>query len=80
MAEGTGRGEALSIWFFVGILTVSYGIVLLLYGSWAWLAGHEAPTVLNNLHPTFWWGVLLTTFGSFYTLRFFPNRGDKDKA
>ena len=26
MAEGTGRGERLSIWFFVGMLTVVYGL------------------------------------------------------
>ena len=72
MAEGTGRGEALSIWFFVGIMSLTYGIVLLAYGAWAWLGGHEAPTVLHELHPTFWWGVLLTLFGGFYTLRFRP--------
>ena len=80
MAEGTGRGEALSIWFFVGVLTITYGIVLLVYGAWAWFAGHEAPTVLNQLHPTFWWGVLLPAFGGFYPLRFFPKRGDVDKV
>ena len=80
MAEGTGRGESLSIWFFVGIMTLAYGIVLLAYGAWAWFSGHEAPTVLNYLHPTFWWGLLLTVFGGFYTLRFLPRGGDKNKA
>ena len=80
MAEGTGRGEVLSIWFFVGVLAVTYGIVLLVYGAWAWFGGHEAPTVLNNLHPTFWWGLLLTIFGGFYTLRFFPHRGDRNEV
>lgn len=80
MAEGTGRGEVLSIWFFVGVLTVSYGIVLLVYGAWAWFGSHEAPTVLHDLHPTFWWGLLLTIFGSFYTLRFFPRREDRNKV
>ncbi len=33
MAEGTGRGDALSIWFFVGIMTLAYGVVLLPYGA-----------------------------------------------
>jgi hypothetical protein len=28
--------------------------------------------VLSNLHPTFWWGLLMTLFGSFYVIRFFP--------
>ena len=75
MAEGTGKGESLSIWFFVGGLSLLYGIVLLIYGAYAWFGNHEAPTVLNNLHPTFWWGVLMTIFGSFYTTRFRPGKG-----
>jgi hypothetical protein len=80
MAEGAGRREMLSIWFFVGALTLIYGIVLLPYGAWEWFGGHEASTVLNNLHPTFWWGVLLTVFGAFYTLRYRPRHGDVNKA
>jgi hypothetical protein len=80
MAEGTGKGEMLSIWFFVGVMTLLYGIVLLPFGAWEWLTSHEAPTVLNNLHPTFWWGLLLTLFGLFYTIKFRPRSGDINKA
>jgi hypothetical protein len=80
MAEGTGRGESLSIWFFVGMMMLSYGIVLLPYGAWAWFSDHEANTVLHELHPTFWWGVLITAFGGYYTARFWPKRGDKDRT
>lgn len=72
MAEGTGRGESLSIWFFVGVMCLLYGLVLLPYGLWEWFGGHEASTTLNNLHPTTWWGLLLTLFGGFYTVRFRP--------
>ena len=74
MAEGTGRGESLSIWFFVGVLTLLYGMVLLPYGAYAWFGGHESPTVLSDMHPTFWWGLLLTIFGGFYSIRFRPRR------
>ena len=80
MAEGTGKGESLSIWFFVGIMMLSYGIVLLPYGAWAWFSNHEANTVLHELHPTFWWGMLITAFGAYYTARFRPRRGDKDRT
>ena len=85
MAEGTGRGEALSIWFFVGIMSLAYGVVLLPYGAWEWFTNHPPANevllpFLLELHPTFWWGLLLTLFGGFYTLRFRPNRGDADKA
>jgi len=80
MAEGTGRGEMLSIWFFVGVLALVYGVVLLAYGAWAWFSGNEAPTVLNNLHPTFWWGLLMTLFGGFYTLKYRPSPSDRTRA
>jgi hypothetical protein len=80
MAEGTGRGESLSIWFFMGSLMLLYGMVLLPYGAWVWLTHHEAPTVLNHLHPTFWWGLLLALFGAFYTFRFRPKAGDINKV
>lgn len=80
MAEGTGRGESLSIWFFVGMLTLLVGIVLLPYGAWAWFGHHEAPTVLHELHPTFWWGLLMTTFGALYVIAFRPRPGDKNLA
>ena len=82
MAEGTGRGESLSIWFFVGILTLAYGVVLLPYGAYEWFGGQRgAATVLAaTLHPTFWWGLLLFLFGGFYTLRYRPRPDDKDVA
>ena len=75
MAEGTVRGESLSIWFFVGGLALTYGAVLTAYGAWAWSSGNEAPTVLNTLHPTFWWGVVMTLFGGYFALTFRPGRG-----
>jgi hypothetical protein len=80
MAEGTGRGERLSIWFFVGIMTLAYGLVLLPYGAWEWFGSHEPATVLHQLHPTFWWGLLLTLFGGFYTLKYRPHPGDESKV
>lgn len=80
MAEGTGRGESLSIWFFVGVMTLAYGVVLLAYGAWAWFGKNEANTVLHQYHPTFWWGLLLTLFGLFYTVRFRPRPGDKARV
>jgi hypothetical protein len=77
MGDGTGKQEALSIWFFVGIMTLAYGIVLVPFGLWEWLTAHEAPTVLNRLHPTFWWGLVLTLFGGFYTLHNRPRKATK---
>ena len=69
------KGDQLSIWFFVGVLSLTYGVVLMAYGGWAWGTGNEAPTVLNSLHPTFWWGSVMTLFGGFFTLKFRPGKG-----
>jgi hypothetical protein len=77
-APPPGRGESLSIWFFCGILTLGYGIVLLAQATLEHFRGfgQQPPaTVLANLHPTFWWGVLLFVFGAFYTVRFRPGKG-----
>jgi hypothetical protein len=67
------HGQTLSIWFFVGILTLAYGVVLVATGIYEHF-GHQPNTILANLEPTFWWGVLLTVFGSFYTLKFRPGK------
>jgi hypothetical protein len=86
MAEGTGRGEMLSIWFFVGGLMLIYGLVLMPYGAYEWLGNHPPanelllPLHMQNMHPTFWWGLGMTIFGAFYTLKFRPKRGDAGKA
>jgi hypothetical protein len=71
------RSETLSIWFFVGILTLGYGIVLVaqaLLEHFRLLGQQPAHTVLANLHPTFWWGLCLFAFGAFYTVRFRPGK------
>jgi hypothetical protein len=70
-SQGQMRRARLSIWFFCGILMLADGLVLLGQGIFERF-GHEPATVLANLQPTLWWGVLLTLFGGFYTMRFRP--------
>ena len=65
----------LSIWFFCGVLMLAYGVVLLITGIMEF--NHPPPNEvllpwLESLHPTLWWGVLLTIFGGFYSIRFRP--------
>jgi hypothetical protein len=63
--------QRLSIWFFVGVLTLASGAIILGQGIYEfWYPG---TTVLANLHPAFWWGLLMTSFGLFYTIRFRPD-------
>jgi hypothetical protein len=72
-SDRPGPRTEISIWFFCGILMLAYGLVLLVQG---FVDFHNPPPiVLAKLHPTLWWGVLLTLFGGFYTLRFRPGKG-----
>ena len=64
--------NSLSIWFFCGALSLVYGLVLIPAGIYQW--SHPPDTELAYLHPTFWWGILMTLFGAFYTVRFWPRR------
>ena len=67
----------LEIWFFCGILMLAYGVVLVITGI---TELHNPPPNevllpwLQALHPTLWWGLLLTTLGAFYSVRFRPGR------
>lgn len=72
MASTPREKREISIWFFCGILLLGYGLVLLATGIWE--LSHPPSTVLANLHPTLWWGMLLTAAGAFYTARFRPGR------
>ena len=64
--------QPLSLWFFVGILMLASGLIILAEGIYEF--SHPATTILANLHPAFWWGMLMTLFGAFYTLRFRPGK------
>jgi hypothetical protein len=65
--------KMLSIWFFVGVLMLACG--LLIFGQGIYEFSHPGTTVLANLHPAFWWGMVMTLFGGFYTVRFRPGKG-----
>lgn len=62
----------ISIWFFIGILLLFYGIVILAEGIYQYLAPPEHPVVLANLHAGIWWGILLLILGGWYTFHFAP--------
>jgi len=62
--------KPVAIWFFVGILCLMYGLVLLPIGLYQ--IAHPPSVVLPKLHATLWWGILLTIFGGFYTFKFRP--------
>ncbi len=46
----------ISIWFFIGVLLLFYGVVILTEGVYQYLTPPEHPVVLANLHAGIWWG------------------------
>ncbi len=66
-------GRMLPVWFFVGIIFLIYGVIILITGL---LEIHHPPATVMaaELHPTIWWGAILTALGGFYVFYFGPWR------
>jgi hypothetical protein len=62
----------LSIWFFVGVLLLAYGVLIL--GSGIMNFNNPPNVVRADLHADVWWGGLLLLMGLFYSIRFRPGR------
>jgi hypothetical protein len=65
----------ISIWFFIGVLVLVYGVIIL--GA-AFFADHSGArqVVLQELRVDIWWGILMTVLGLFYTIKFRPKKQD----
>jgi hypothetical protein len=70
------RPGMLSIWFFIGLLLLAYGILILGAGIYDYMSPPEHPLVLAELHAGIWWGVLLIVMGLLYTVKFRPGRNN----
>jgi len=62
--------EMLPVWFFIGVLLLVYGVIILYVGISEY--SHPAPVVLAKYHSSVWGGIFLVIIGGFYTLRFWP--------
>ena len=67
------KHHIIPVWFFVGVMLLVYGTVILISGLAEW--PHPPSTVLSNLHAPVWWGGLLVVLGTFYCYDFGPRRG-----
>lgn len=63
----------ISIWFFIGVLVLIYGVIIL----GAALSGDPAKgrqVVLQELRVDLWWGSLMTLLGLIYAIKFRPRK------
>ncbi len=60
------------VWFFVGLLLLIYGCLILATGLAEW--SNPPQTILAELHAPVWWGGLLVALGGVYCYFFAPGR------
>jgi len=63
-----------SIWFFIGILLLAYGVLII--GADFWTQAHPPAkaVVLAQYRAGLWWGMLLTAIGLLYSVRYRPRK------
>ena len=64
------KHEIIPVWFFVGVLFLTYGVLIFISGLAEW--SNPPDTVLANLHAPVWWGGLLIALGAVYVGSFRP--------
>jgi divalent metal cation (Fe/Co/Zn/Cd) transporter len=53
-----------SIWFFVGLILLVMGGLIMLNGIYLFFNPSQRVTVLSETHPDIWWGAIMAAFGS----------------
>ena len=70
----TAHKKPIAIWFFIGLLLLVYGVLILATSLYNLLAGVPQHTVLADLNIGVWWGALLIIVGVVYVHFFSPGR------
>ncbi len=61
-AKQDKQAEPLAIWFFVGLILLVYGLLVLA----AHFVGPARPTVLAQTQPGLWWGAIIVVAGGIF--------------
>lgn len=56
-------GEPLPIWFFVGVILLVYGVLVVAGG----FLPADRTTVLGETRPSLWWGGIMVVAGGIFT-------------
>ncbi|MBP1599998.1 MAG: hypothetical protein H6Q06_149 [Acidobacteria bacterium] len=73
------RTHFISIWFFIGAMLLTYGVLIFGAGIYELYSPPAQPVVLAKLHAGIWWGALLSLLGALYIHRFRPKHGPSVK-
>jgi hypothetical protein len=66
------RQKPISIWYFIGLLILIYGVLIL--GAGVSELSSPSPVVMAELHIGIWWGAFLILIGTLYVYFFRPGR------
>jgi hypothetical protein len=66
------RHNIIPVWFFVGLLLLIYGALIVGSGLAEWR--NPPPTMLAELHAPVWWGGLMVVLGAIYVGMFRPRQ------
>ena len=72
MRSVSEKHHIIPVWFFVGVLLLVYGVLILVSGLAEW--SNPPNTVLAELHAPVWWGGLLVVLGGVYCRMFRPGK------
>ena len=68
----TEKHHIIPVWFFVGLLLLIYGLMIIVSGIREW--SQPSTVVLAELHAPVWWGSLLVILGIVYCTIFRPGK------
>jgi FtsH-binding integral membrane protein len=60
--------EMKPIWYFVGLMLSTMGVVVLIAGIANYLSPPARVTILSRLHPELWWGIVMIAVGLVFFL------------
>lgn len=51
------------IWYFVGLILLILGVLIFITGLYLLVSPPASKTVLAEIHPDIWWGIIMAVFG-----------------
>jgi drug/metabolite transporter (DMT)-like permease len=62
------------IWYFVGLVLLVIGVIIIISGIYSIINPPEQMTVLGEHNPDIWWGILMAAVGVIYLI---SNKGKR---